>query len=71
MDDFLFPASKIVVQTLKNGAETPLDPVIPVCTTPPTITAAFELLVALCINCVPNMKVVADTLTDMYYSGNL
>ncbi|XP_030838236.1 probable ubiquitin carboxyl-terminal hydrolase FAF-X isoform X3 [Strongylocentrotus purpuratus] len=69
LDDFLFPASKIVVQTLKNGAETPLDPVIPVCTTPPTINAAFDLLVALCMNCVPNLKLVTDTLTDMYYSA--
>ncbi|XP_071799117.1 ubiquitin carboxyl-terminal hydrolase 9X-like isoform X1 [Asterias amurensis] len=69
MEDFLFPASKIVVQTRKNGAETPLDPIRPICYTPPTTNAAFDLLVALCNNCVPNLKMVAETLTDMYYSG--
>ena len=69
MEDFIFPASKIVVQNRKNGAETPLDPIVPVCTNPLTINAAFELLVAMCVNCVANLKMVADMLTDMYYSG--
>ena len=69
MEDFIFPASKIVVQNRKNGAETPLDPVVPICTQPLTINAAFELLVAMCVNCVANLRMVADMLTDMYYSG--
>lgn len=69
MEDFLFPASKVVVQTRKNKAETPLDPVVPVCASSASINAAFELLVALCVNCVANMKLVVDTLREMYYSG--
>ena len=69
MEDFIFPASKIVVQNRKNGAETPLDPVVPICTQPLTINGAFELLVAMCVNCVANLRMVADMLTDMYYSG--
>lgn len=69
MEDFLFPASKVVVQTRKNKAETPLDPVVPVCASSASVNAAFELLVALCVNCVANMKLVVDTLREMYYSG--
>ncbi|PIK56077.1 hypothetical protein BSL78_06973 [Apostichopus japonicus] len=70
MEDFLFPASKVVVQTRKNKAETPLDPVVPVCASSASVNAAFELLVALCVNCVANMKLVVDTLREMYYSGH-
>ena len=40
-----------------------------ICNTPPTLVAAFDLLVALCRGCVQNLRVLADTLTDFYYSG--
>ncbi|XP_071949723.1 ubiquitin carboxyl-terminal hydrolase 9X-like isoform X2 [Antedon mediterranea] len=69
IDDFLFPASKIVVQTRKANDDFPLCPVIPVCNSPPTTIAAFDLLVALCVGCIPNLKMVCDMLTNMYYSG--
>jgi len=69
MDDFLFPASKIVIQCRKSKGELPSDNAVPVCATPLTTVAAYELLVALCTNCVPNLKLVADMLQEMYYSG--
>lgn len=42
---------------------------IPVCSTQPTVIAAYELLVTLCTGCVPNLKLLAEMLTNMYYSG--
>ena len=42
----------------------------PICSTPQTLVASFDLLVALCRGCVQNLKVLADILTDFYYSGN-
>ena len=69
MEDFLFPASKIVIQCRKSKGEPTSDNAVPVCATPLTTIAAYELLVALCTNCVPNLKVVADMLHEMYYGG--
>uniref|UniRef100_A0A3B4U6X7 Peptidase C19 ubiquitin carboxyl-terminal hydrolase domain-containing protein n=1 Tax=Seriola dumerili TaxID=41447 RepID=A0A3B4U6X7_SERDU len=37
--------------------------------TPASINAGFELLVALAVGCVRNLKQIVDTLTDMYYLG--
>ncbi|XP_056321504.1 probable ubiquitin carboxyl-terminal hydrolase FAF-X [Danio aesculapii] len=68
MDDFLFPASNVYLQYMKSG-EFPTEQAIPVCSTPATINAGFELLVALAIGCVRNLKQIVDTLTDMYYLG--
>ena len=31
--------------------------------------AAFDVLVALCTGCVQNLRLVVDTLIEMYYSG--
>lgn len=39
------------------------------CSTPASINAGFELLVALAVGCVRNLKQIVDTLTDMYYLG--
>ncbi len=70
MEDFIFPASKIVLQARRQRSMDLLsDQAIPVCSTPLTIIAAYDLLVALCTNCVPNLKVVAEMLHEMYYSG--
>lgn len=70
MEDFIFPASKIVLQARHQSvAELPSDQAVPVCSTPQTMVAAYDLLVALCTNCVQNLKVVADMLLQMYYSG--
>ena len=43
--------------------------VTPICSTPQTLVAAFDLLVALCRGCVQNLKVLSDILCDFYYSG--
>lgn len=53
---------------MKTG-EFPTEQAIPVCSTPASINAAFELLVALAVGCVRNLKQIVDTLTDMYYLG--
>ncbi|XP_060785797.1 probable ubiquitin carboxyl-terminal hydrolase FAF-X isoform X9 [Neoarius graeffei] len=68
IDDFIFPASNVYLQYMKSG-EFPPEQAIPVCSTPATITAGFELLVALAVGCMRNLRQIVDTLTDMYYSG--
>nr|XP_033805269.1 probable ubiquitin carboxyl-terminal hydrolase FAF-X isoform X2 [Geotrypetes seraphini] len=68
IDDFIFPASNVYLQYMKSG-ELPAEQAIPVCSSPATINAGFELLVALAVGCVRNLKQIVDTLTDMYYLG--
>ncbi|XP_064082430.1 probable ubiquitin carboxyl-terminal hydrolase FAF-X isoform X2 [Macrobrachium nipponense] len=68
VEDFIFPFSKVYLQ-LEHAAEVPAEQAIPVCSTQPTVIAAYELLVTLCTGCVPNLKLLADMLTDMYYSA--
>ncbi|XP_070258877.1 ubiquitin carboxyl-terminal hydrolase 9X isoform X2 [Myotis yumanensis] len=68
IDDFIFPASKVYLQCMRNG-ELPVEQAIPVCGSPATISAGFELLVALAIDCVRNLKQIVDYLTEMYYIG--
>lgn len=38
-----------------------------ICQTPSTLEAAFDLIVALCIGCVPNLKYICDSLIEMFY----
>jgi len=54
---------------LQRTGELCADQAIPVCNTPLTTNAAFDLLVGLCVSCVPNMKLLVHMLTDMFYSG--
>ncbi|KAF4027332.1 hypothetical protein G4228_019128 [Cervus hanglu yarkandensis] len=68
IDDFIFPASKVYLQCMRNG-ELPAEQAIPVCSSPVTINAGFELLVALAVGCVKNLKQIVDCLTEMYYIG--
>ncbi|KAG8511338.1 putative ubiquitin carboxyl-terminal hydrolase FAF-Y [Galemys pyrenaicus] len=68
IDDFIFPASKVYLQYVRNG-EMPAEQAIPVCSSPATINAGFELLVALAVGCVKNLKQIVDCLTQMYYIG--
>uniref|UniRef100_A0A0D9S0E2 ubiquitinyl hydrolase 1 n=1 Tax=Chlorocebus sabaeus TaxID=60711 RepID=A0A0D9S0E2_CHLSB len=68
IDDFIFPASKVYLQYLRSG-ELPAEQTVPVCSSPVTINAGFELLVALAIGCVRNLKQIVDCLTEMYYIG--
>jgi len=65
----LFPASKLVIRSRDSNSELPSEQAIPVCSSPLTITAAFDLLVALCTGCVHNLKYLAGMLNDIYYSG--
>uniref|UniRef100_A0A673JPZ7 ubiquitinyl hydrolase 1 n=1 Tax=Sinocyclocheilus rhinocerous TaxID=307959 RepID=A0A673JPZ7_9TELE len=67
-DDFIFPASNVFLQFVKS-AEFPAEQAIPVCSSPASINAGFELLVALSVGCVRNLKQIVNTLTDMYYLG--
>nr|XP_028698955.1 probable ubiquitin carboxyl-terminal hydrolase FAF-Y isoform X7 [Macaca mulatta] len=68
IDDFIFPASKVYLQYLRSG-ELPAEQAVPVCSSPVTINAGFELLVALAIGCVRNLRQIVDCLTEMYYIG--
>ncbi|XP_077891537.1 ubiquitin carboxyl-terminal hydrolase 9X-like isoform X7 [Ictidomys tridecemlineatus] len=68
IDDFIFPASKAYLQYMRNG-ELPAEQTVPVCSSPSTINAGFELLVALAVGCVRNLKQIVDCLTEMYYIG--
>ncbi|XP_074179594.1 ubiquitin carboxyl-terminal hydrolase 9X-like isoform X3 [Rhinolophus sinicus] len=68
IDDFIFPASKVYLQCMRNG-ELPAEQAIPVCSSPATINAGFDLLVALAVGCVRNLKQIVDCLTEMYYIG--
>lgn len=69
VEDFVFPASKIVLQCRKSNGEFPSEQATPVCSAPLTVIAAYDLLVALCTGCVPNLKALASMLIEMYYSG--
>ncbi|XP_058260184.1 probable ubiquitin carboxyl-terminal hydrolase FAF-X isoform X2 [Hemibagrus wyckioides] len=68
IDDFIFPASNVFLQYIKTG-EFPSEQAIPVCSSPASINAGFELLVALAVGCVRNLKQIVVTLTEMYYQG--
>lgn len=57
-----------MAQLWRTG-ELPMEAAVPVCQSPSTVTAAFELLVALCVHCVPNMRLLVTMLTEMFYSG--
>ncbi|KAK3574939.1 hypothetical protein QTP86_019806 [Hemibagrus guttatus] len=68
IDEFIFPASNVFLQYMKTG-EFPVEQAIPVCSSPASINAGFELLVALAVGCVRNLKQIVDNLTEMYYQG--
>ncbi|XP_043475108.1 probable ubiquitin carboxyl-terminal hydrolase FAF-X isoform X1 [Leptopilina heterotoma] len=67
VEDFIFPASRSMLQ-LRSTGELNRSQACPVCTTPQTTNAAFDLLVSLCFGCVPNMKLLVTMLTEMFYS---
>ena len=69
VEDFVFPASKVVLTCRKSNGEFPSEQATPVCSAPPTVIAAYDLLVALCTGCVHNLRALAAMLIDMYYSG--
>lgn len=67
IEDFLFPASKLMLQLQRTG-QMGEDPATPICDTPQTQAAAFDLIISLCISCVPNCKQLVIMLNDMFYS---
>ncbi|XP_041351568.1 probable ubiquitin carboxyl-terminal hydrolase FAF-X isoform X2 [Gigantopelta aegis] len=69
VEDFIFPASKIVLQCRKQNGDFPAEQAFPVCSTSMTVIAAFDLLVALCTGCVQNLHFLANMLIDMYYTN--
>jgi ubiquitin carboxyl-terminal hydrolase 9/24 len=69
VDDFLFPASKQHLHYRQKGYLLKELTSPPVCRNPRTISAACELLVSLCTNCIPNLKLLSNTLMDMFFYG--
>ncbi len=67
VDEFLFPASRMNA-TFRETGEIPMAHAQPVCSSPSTVSAAFDLLVGLCTGCAPNLKVVAQMLLDMFFT---
>ncbi|CAL1289008.1 unnamed protein product [Larinioides sclopetarius] len=70
VEDFIFPASRVVLQVQRNGGELPSEQAIPVCSSSSSVVAAFDLLVALCTGCVQNLRLLVDMLCEMFYSAN-
>ncbi|XP_076067071.1 ubiquitin carboxyl-terminal hydrolase-like faf isoform X3 [Oratosquilla oratoria] len=70
IDDLMMAAKRsIKVEEVEMGeGMAEVMKAIPVCSTQATVIAAYELLVTLCTACVPNLKLLADMLTNMYYS---
>ncbi|XP_023293279.2 probable ubiquitin carboxyl-terminal hydrolase FAF isoform X1 [Lucilia cuprina] len=64
IDAFLFTASREYLHLRKTGKLKTETAPPPVCRSPHTIAAACDLLIALCQNCVPNMKLLTNTITD-------
>ncbi|KAK4027909.1 probable ubiquitin carboxyl-terminal hydrolase FAF-X [Daphnia magna] len=67
LEDFLYPASRIMAKYNSTG-ELLSAVADPICSTPASVVAALELLVALCSGCVANLKLLTSMLTDMFFS---
>ena len=66
----MFTASKVLLQCRKNqGDIQQLDQVVPVCSSPATIMATFELLISLVTGCLSNLRALSDMITAMFYSS--
>lgn len=65
LDEFLFPASRQYLQLHQSDQLINFDAAPPVCRSPHTITAACDLLIALCQNSIPNMKLIVNNLVNM------
>ncbi|RWS27831.1 putative ubiquitin carboxyl-terminal hydrolase FAF-X-like protein [Leptotrombidium deliense] len=71
IDEYIFPASRaMVLQQRSNVSSAHIEEVNPICNSAATLNAGFEVLVALCTGCIPNLKYVADTVIEMFYSDN-
>ena len=47
------------------------EPPIAICQTPSSTLAAFDLLVVLATNCIENLKLIDQYITDLFYTGDL
>lgn len=71
LEDFIFPASKLMEDMTKQQAIDFIDiEVTPVCKSPNSTNAAFDVIISLCIGCVSNLKLTVEMLTQYFYSGN-
>lgn len=71
LEDFIFPASKLMEDMTKQQAIDFVNiEVTPVCKYPNSTNAAFDLITALCIGCVNNLKLTVEILCQYFYSGN-
>jgi ubiquitin carboxyl-terminal hydrolase 9/24 len=68
VDDFIFPASKQYLNYRKKGQQD-ITAAPPVCRSSQTISAACELLIALSCSSVSNMKLLVNTLLEMFCFG--
>lgn len=72
LEDFIFPASKLMEDMTKQQATDFVDiEVTPVCKSPNSTNAAFDLIISLCIGSVSNLKLTVEMLTQYFYSGKL
>lgn len=71
LEDFIFPASKLMEDMTKQQAIEFVDTeVTPVCKSPNSTNAAFDLIISLCIGSIANLKLTIEILTQYFYSGN-
>lgn len=71
LEDFIFPASKLMEDMTKQQTINFVDiEVTPVCKSPNSTNAAFDLIISLCIGSVANLKLTVEMLTQYFYSGN-
>lgn len=70
IDEYIFPASRatVLLQDASQNRNIHIEEVNPICSSPTTLAAAFDVLVSLCTGCVPNLQLVADTLSEMFYA---
>ncbi len=78
IEQFIFPASTSLhryrslkqQQQSNNNEDIELEePPVSICQTPLTTSAAFDLLVTLGTNCIDNLKLIDQYITDLFYSG--
>ena len=69
MDEYIFPASRamVLIQRSSNKNRS-IEEINPICSSAATLAAAFDVLVALCTGCIDNLRLVSQTLTDMFYT---
>ncbi|XP_050542237.1 probable ubiquitin carboxyl-terminal hydrolase FAF-X isoform X2 [Daktulosphaira vitifoliae] len=69
LEDFIFPASKLMEDMTKQQTIDFDDiEVTPVCKSPNSTNAAFDLIISLCVGCVKNLKLTVDILNQYFYS---